>query len=97
MHIADAATDTFDRDLVLGLVSFEQDALYEIEAALKRIEAGTYGICGLTGRPIPWERLEANPWARFSVEAQEKLECIHPHIGVLGRVRSGEKERSESA
>ena len=66
MHIADAAADTFDRDLVSGLVSFEQDALYEIEADLKRIEDGSnYGICELTGRPIPWERLEANPWARF--------------------------------
>jgi RNA polymerase-binding transcription factor DksA len=77
---------------------YEQDALYEIDSALKRIEDGTYGICGLTGRPIPWERLEAIPWARFSFEAQAKLEgCIHPHIGVLGRVRSEEKERSDSA
>ena len=61
MHMADAATDSFDRDLVLGLVSFEQEGLYEIDAALKRIEDGTYGICELTGKPIPWERLAAIP------------------------------------
>ena len=52
LHMADAATDSFDRDLVLGLVSFEQEGLYEIDAALKRIEDGTYGVCELTGKAI---------------------------------------------
>jgi RNA polymerase-binding transcription factor DksA len=88
MHMADAATDNFDRDIVLGPASFEQEVLYEIDAALKRIEEGTYGICELTGRPIPWNRLEAIPWARFSVGAEKTLEgSIHPHIGALGTVR----------
>jgi DnaK suppressor protein len=88
MHMADAATDNFDRDLVLGLASFEREALYEIDAALKRIEKGTYGICELTGQPIPWNRLEAIPWARFSVGAEKTLErSMHPHIGALGTVR----------
>jgi len=96
MHMADAATDSFDRDLALGLVSFEQEGLYEIDAALKRIEDGTYGICELTGKPIPWERLAAIPWARFSIEAENQLEGnIHPHIGRLGTVRMGVKELSE--
>jgi RNA polymerase-binding transcription factor DksA len=54
MHPADAATDSFDRDLVLGLATFEQDAVYEIDAALKRIEDGTYGVCELTDQQIPW-------------------------------------------
>jgi RNA polymerase-binding transcription factor DksA len=95
MHMADAATDSFDRDLVLGLVSFEQEGLYEIDAALKRIEDGTYGICELTGKPIPWERLAAIPWTRFSIEAENQLEAnIHPHIGRLGTARIGEKELS---
>jgi RNA polymerase-binding transcription factor DksA len=53
VHMADAATDSFDRDLVLGLASFEQEGLYEIDAALKRIEDGTYGICELTGQADP--------------------------------------------
>lgn len=98
MHMADAATDSFDRDLVLGLVSFEQEGLYEIDAALKRIEDGTYGICELTGKPIPWERLAAIPWTRFSIEAENQLEGnIHPHIGRLGTVRMGVKELSEVA
>lgn len=91
MHMADAATDSFDRDLVLGLASFEQEGLYEIEAALKRIEEGTYGVCELTGKAIPWERLEAIPWTRFSIEAENQLEGnVRPHIGPLGRVRTGE-------
>jgi len=88
MHLADAATDNFDRDLVLGLASFEQEVLYEIDEALKRIEEGTYGICELTGQPIPWNRLAAIPWARFSIGAEKMLEGnIHPHIGALGTVR----------
>jgi RNA polymerase-binding transcription factor DksA len=93
MHMADAATDSFDRDLVLGLASFEQEGLYEIDAALKRIEDGTYGICELTGKPIPWERLKAIPWTRFSLEAEKQLEGHkHPHIGRLGTVQPAEKE-----
>jgi hypothetical protein len=93
--MADAATDSFDRDLVLGLVSFEQEGLYEIDAALKRIEDGTYGVCELTSKPIPWERLAAIPWTRFSIEAENQLEAnIHPHLGRLGRVRTAEKELS---
>jgi DnaK suppressor protein len=49
-----------DRDLVLGLASFEQEGLYEVDAALKRIEDGSYGFCELTGKPIPRARLEAS-------------------------------------
>jgi DnaK suppressor protein len=88
MHLADAATDSFDRDLMLGLASFEQEVLYEIDQALKRIEDGTYGICELTGQPIPWNRLAAVPWARFSIGAEKMLEDnIHPHLGTLGTTR----------
>ena len=96
MHMADAATDSFDRDLVLGLASFEQEGLYEIDAALKRIEAGTYGTCELTGQRISWRRLEAIPWTRFSLEAEKQLEgYLCPHLGRLGRVRPPEAEESE--
>jgi len=98
MHMADAATDSFDRHLVLGLVSFKQEGLCDIDAALERIEDGTYGICELTGKPIPWERLEAIPWTRFSLEAENRLEGnIHPHIGPLGTVRTPGTELSEAA
>jgi DnaK suppressor protein len=74
MHQADAGSDAYDRDFALSLLSQEQDALYEIDEALKRIELGTYGICEMSGKPIPRARLEAIPFARFTVECQSQLE-----------------------
>ncbi|MGJ8652183.1 MAG: TraR/DksA family transcriptional regulator [Opitutaceae bacterium] len=73
-HQADAASDTFDRDFALSLVSNEQDALNEIEEAIQRIKNGSYGVCEVTGKAIPKERLEAVPFARFSVEGQAEHE-----------------------
>ena len=73
-HQADAATDSFDRDFALSLVSAEQDALNEVEEAIQRIKRGTYGTCEVTGEPIAAERLEAVPFARFSVEGQAEYE-----------------------
>jgi RNA polymerase-binding transcription factor DksA len=98
MHMADAATDSFDRDLVLGLASFEQEGLYEIDAALKRIEDGTYGFCELTGNPISWRRLAALPWTRFSLEAENQLEAhISPHLGRLHFIRPSAEEALEAS
>jgi len=74
MHQADAGSDAYDRDFALSLLSQEQDALYEIDQALKRIELGTYGICEMSNKPIPHARLEAIPFARFTVECQSQLE-----------------------
>lgn len=74
LHMADSGTDNFDRDFALSLLSSDQDAVYEIEEALKRIEKGTYGVCELSGKTIPKARLKAIPWTRFTVEAQAKLE-----------------------
>jgi DnaK suppressor protein len=74
MHQADAGSDAYDRDFALSLLSQEQDALYEIDQALKRIEVGTYGICEMSGKPIPRARLEAIPFARFTVQCQSQLE-----------------------
>jgi RNA polymerase-binding transcription factor DksA len=73
-HMADAGTDTYDRDFALGMLSSEQDAAAEIDYALNRIRNRTYGICELTGKPIERARLEAIPWARFSTSAERKLE-----------------------
>lgn len=73
-HMADAGTDTFDRDFALSLVSSEQEALTEIDAAIKRIFDGTYGICEITQKPISKERLLAVPFTRYSAEAQKDLE-----------------------
>src|ERR1700751_2827922 len=74
MHQADAGSDAYDRDFALSLLSQEQDALYEIDQALKRIELGTYGVCEMSGKQIPRARLEAIPFARFTVDCQSQLE-----------------------
>ncbi len=90
LHMADSGTDNFDRDFALSLLSSDQDAVYEIEEALKRIEKNTYGICELTGKPIPRTRLEAIPWTRFTVQAQAQLEregaLRQRRLGALGTV-----------
>ena len=74
MHMADAATDSFDRDLALSLLGMEQHAVEEIDAALQRIREGRYGVCEFSGKVIPCRRLEAIPWARYTVEAQAEME-----------------------
>ena len=74
VHMADSGTDNFDRDFNLSLLSSDQDVIYEIEEALKRVEKGTFGLCELTGKPIPLTRLNAIPWTRFRVDAQSELE-----------------------
>src|SRR4051812_29472577 len=90
LHMADAGTDNFDRDFALSLLSSDQDAIYEIEEALKRIEKDTYGVCELTGKAIPRSRLDAIPWTRFTVEAQSQLEregaLKSRRLGTLGSV-----------
>ena len=92
LHMADSGTDNFDRDFALSLLSSDQDAVYEIEEALKRIEKKTYGVCELTGKNIPRARLEAIPWTRFTVEAQAQLEregaLRSRRIGQLGTIDS---------
>lgn len=74
MHQADAGSDAYDRDFALSLLAKEQDAIYEINEALKRIDQGTYGICEMSGDLIPEERLEALPFTRFTVACQERIE-----------------------
>jgi len=90
LHMADSGTDNFDRDFALSLLSSDQDAVYEIEEALKRIEKKTYGVCELTGKSIPRARLEAIPWTRFTVEAQAQLErdgaLRSRRLGALGTI-----------
>lgn len=87
-HMADAGTDTYDRDLALGMLSSQQDALYEIDEALNRIRNGSYAICELSGKPIEPSRLEAIPWTRFSLAAEKQLESQ----GGFKRARLGPRE-----
>jgi len=106
MHQADAGSDAYDRDFALSLLSQEQDALYEIDQALKRIELGTYGKCEMSGKPIPRARLEAIPFARFTVQCQSQLEKQNKASRVRQSVTSlfgltdeegGEGEEEEAA
>ena len=74
IHMADLGTDNYEQEFALGLMDSERRILQEIDAALQRIQDGTYGICEGTGQPIPKARLEAQPWARYCVEYARKIE-----------------------
>jgi RNA polymerase-binding transcription factor DksA len=74
MDLADSATDEFDHNLSVSELCVEQDALFEIEDALRRIEDGNYGRCEGTGKRIPAARLRAIPWTRFGKELAERME-----------------------
>jgi RNA polymerase-binding protein DksA len=73
-HMADVATDNYDREFSLGLVSSERELIYEIDDALKRIDEGTYGICEECKNFITKTRLKALPYARLCVKCQEAKE-----------------------
>lgn len=74
MHMADMGTDNYEQEFTLGLVEKDRQLLREINTALAKIINGTYGICEGTGRAIRKERLEAQPWARYSIEHARELE-----------------------
>ena len=67
-HPADTATAMYDRELDEGLEEGARDTLAEIDAALSRIEDGTYGICEVCGKPIGADRLSALPWTRLCID-----------------------------
>ena len=74
IHMADLGTDTYLQEFSLGLMDSERKLLMKIDEALARIANGTYGICEGTGKAIPKTRLEAKPWARYTMEYEEKIE-----------------------
>lgn len=80
MHTGDAGSDSYDRDFALNLLAKEQDALNEIEQAITRAESGVYGICEMSGDRIPKERLEAIPFARYTVQCQARWEQENNHL-----------------
>ena len=73
-HMADVATDTYDREFSLGIASNERKMLYELDDALKKIEEGTFGICEDCKNLIAKNRLKAVPQARLCVKCQQKRE-----------------------
>ena len=71
-HLADLASATYDRELDEGLEEGVQATIAEIDAALARIDNGTYGACEVCGKPIGAARLEALPWARLCIDDQRR-------------------------
>lgn len=74
LHMADVATDMYEKEFNMGLASHEREVLVKIDEALDRIDKGVYGICLGTGELILKARLEAIPYAEYTREHQEKLE-----------------------
>jgi len=104
MHQADAGSDAYEKDFALSLLSQEQDALYEIEQAMKRIQAHVYGVCEMSGQAIPVSRLEAIPFARFTVDCQSRFEQENkgknrwePAVPFMDSVESSEEESGEES
>jgi RNA polymerase-binding protein DksA len=74
VHMADMGTDNYEQEFTLGLVEKDRGLLREINSALAKIQNGTYGICEGTGKPINKVRLEAQPWARHSIEYARQMQ-----------------------
>ena len=84
-HLADAGSESFERDMAYNLLSNEKEMIAEIDAAIERIRDGTYGICEVTGKPIPESRLEAIPFTRCTKEGQEIKEAENKKIKSVQR------------
>jgi len=73
-HMADVATDTYDREFSLSLASNERKIIYEIDDAIKKIEEGTFGVCEMCKSLIAKTRLKAIPYARLCLKCQQNSE-----------------------
>jgi RNA polymerase-binding protein DksA len=74
VHMADMGSDVYDQDFTLGMAETERAIINEIDAALQRIEDKTFGVCQMTGKPISKARLDAKPWAKYTIEAERIAE-----------------------
>ncbi len=74
LHMADVATDMYDREFTLSLAANERELLFEIDEALHRIDDGTYGLCGVCKKPVAATRLKALPYTKTCLKCQEVLE-----------------------
>ena len=74
MHMADVATDMYDKEFNLGLASNDRQLLHKVEDALKRMEDGSYGKCGECGDSINLPRLKAIPYVETCLKCQEEIE-----------------------
>lgn len=74
LHMADVATDAYDREFSLGLASNDRNVLIQIEDAIKRIDEGNFGICEQCKKPIAKGRLKAVPFTRLCLKCQQGQE-----------------------
>ncbi len=81
LHMADTATDSYDREFSLGLASNAQQILYEIDEALKRVKEKDFGNCLTCEKPIPKKRLRALPYAGLCIACQAKEETKRRRAG----------------
>ena len=77
VHMADMAADTYEREVSMNIVSSEQEVLYQIDDALKRIDEGSFGICQQCNKPITMSRLKAVPYASMCIACQRIKEQKH--------------------
>jgi DnaK suppressor protein len=78
LHMADVASDNYDREFNLGLVSDERGVLLDAEEALKRVEDGSYGLCRMCRKGISKIRLAAIPYTKYCKKCQEQIEKNQP-------------------
>ena len=74
LHMADMASDSYDRELSLNIAGGEQEIVYDIDDALKRIEEGSFGQCISCSKKIPQKRLNAVPYAKYCIQCKSKEE-----------------------
>lgn len=74
IHMADMSADTYERELAMNIASTEQEVLYQIDEALKRVGEGTYGTCQQCNKPISLSRLKAVPYTSLCIECQRAKE-----------------------
>jgi DnaK suppressor protein len=74
LHMADVGTENYDQEFTLGLIENEQTTLEQVQSALNRIDAGTFGVCEECGEPIARPRLQALPYTRHCIQCARKLE-----------------------
>jgi RNA polymerase-binding protein DksA len=78
VHMADMSSDTYERELAMNIASSEQEVLYQIDDALKRLDEGTYGVCQQCNKPVTLSRLKAVPWTSLCIECQRTKEQKSP-------------------
>lgn len=74
LHMADVGSDNYEQEFTLGLMESERNTVVEIDDALQRIEQGIYGVCMISAEPISRPRLDAKPWAKYSIEVARERE-----------------------